>query len=98
MGQKMQGTANFGAFSTILETGQIGPKVATHDNEHVSDEAVASESALEICHIDTDELLDHPAAVTEAYCRSVGLTYDESMLSWGEPEDRQRQKANSEQG
>ena len=43
-------------FDYFRETGQIGPKVATHDNEHVSDEAMASESALEICLIDTDEL------------------------------------------
>ena len=83
-------------FDYFREIGQIGPKVATHDNEHVSDEAVASESALEICLIDIDELLDHPAAVTEAYCRSVGLTYNGSMLSWGKPEDRQ--KAESEFG
>lgn len=90
--------AGYSEFQRFLdyfrETGQIGPKVATYDNAHVSDEAAASESALEICLIDTDELLDHPAAVTEVYCRSVELAYDESILSWGKPEDRQ--KAESE--
>ncbi|PYI23910.1 hypothetical protein BO99DRAFT_156525 [Aspergillus violaceofuscus CBS 115571] len=36
----------------------------------------------EICVVDADDMLDNPAPMIEAFCRSVGLKYDPSMLCW----------------
>lgn len=43
---------------------------------------------IEICLIDADDLLDRPAAIIEAYCRSVGIPYDPGMLSWDTEADQ----------
>ncbi|PYH45818.1 uncharacterized protein BP01DRAFT_295475 [Aspergillus saccharolyticus JOP 1030-1] len=37
---------------------------------------------VEICVVDADDMLDNPAPMIEAFCRSVGLKYDPSMLCW----------------
>lgn len=37
---------------------------------------------MEICVVDADDMLDNPAPMIEAFCRSVGLKYDPSMLCW----------------
>ncbi|KAJ0425730.1 hypothetical protein BJY00DRAFT_155538 [Aspergillus carlsbadensis] len=37
---------------------------------------------VEICVVDADEMLDSPAAMMEAFCRSVGIEYTPEMLNW----------------
>ncbi|KAL2838882.1 P-loop containing nucleoside triphosphate hydrolase protein [Aspergillus pseudoustus] len=37
---------------------------------------------VEICVVDADEMLDSPAAMMEAFCRSVGIDYTPEMLNW----------------
>ena len=46
----------------------------------------------DICLIDADDLLDNPAGVVEAYCKSIGLDYDPKMLSWDNDEDHEYAK------
>ncbi|KAH8698893.1 hypothetical protein BGW36DRAFT_152123 [Talaromyces proteolyticus] len=41
----------------------------------------------EICVVDADDLLDSPAAMIEAYCKSVGIPYQPEMLTWDTEED-----------
>ena len=69
------------------ENGAHGHQVEGHQN--------GGEKALkpppkkvEVCLVDADDLLDHPAAVISAFCKSVGLEYDESMLKWDTEEDK----------
>ena len=45
---------------------------------------------VDICVIDADDLLDHPANVVSAFCKSVGLEYRESMLKWDSEKDQQQ--------
>ncbi|KAG2414909.1 hypothetical protein HFD88_006097 [Aspergillus terreus] len=74
----------------------IGPHIATREQD--ADElegrlkpvgAPGSHAAGdEICVIDADDLLDKPAAMIEAFCRSVGIEYDPSMLDWDNEADQ----------
>ncbi|KAL2818350.1 hypothetical protein BJX63DRAFT_71956 [Aspergillus granulosus] len=41
-----------------------------------------AEVGQEICVVDADEMLDSPAAMMEAFCRSVGIEYTPEMLHW----------------
>ena len=45
---------------------------------------------VDICVVDADDLLDNPAGIIEAFCKSVGLEYDERMLKWDSEEDHQQ--------
>ena len=82
-------------FEYLRSLSQVGPRVATRkDNTNVGKTnaslpkgAHSHPNAIEICVIDADDLLDNPAGVVEAYCNSVGLCYDPSMLKWDTAED-----------
>lgn len=50
------------------------------------------DSGVEICVIDADDLLDKPAQMIEAFCRSVGLAYDPAILTWDTDEDQRYAK------
>ncbi|KAL9100832.1 MAG: hypothetical protein Q9163_003843 [Psora crenata] len=75
-------------FDYLQSTGQIGPRMATHNAHNQCGQGLNDRmenghvDGVEICVVDADDLLDNPAGIIEAYCRSVGLTYDESMLKW----------------
>ena len=47
---------------------------------------------VDICMIDADDLLDHPANVISAFCKSVGLEYQENMLKWDTEKDHKQAK------
>lgn len=47
------------------------------------------DSGVEICVVDADDLLEKPAEMIQAFCRSVGLPYDPTMLQWSSDEDQQ---------
>ena len=49
-----------------------------------------SRGNVDICMIDADDLLDHPANVVSAFCKSVGLEYQESMLKWDSEKDKKQ--------
>ena len=88
-------------FDFLRAEGQIGPHVATREDsaDDIVDNrrrAVVSNglggsgrAGDEICVIDADDLLDKPAPMIEAFCRSVGLEFDPAMLHWDSPEDHE---------
>jgi len=88
-------------FDYLRNVGQIGPEVAGHPelsgqrNGHVNGHAETNGEAahVEICVVDADDLLDNPAGIIEAYCKSVGIDYDPEMLNWESEEDHNRAKA-----
>ena len=85
-------------FDYLLRTGQIGPKIAGPSSRD-RDSAICmngglSKPSIEICVIDADDMLDHPAEVIEAFCRSVGIDYDPTMLDW-DNEEHQREVQNA---
>ncbi|KAL8803039.1 MAG: hypothetical protein Q9182_003409 [Xanthomendoza sp. 2 TL-2023] len=45
---------------------------------------------VEVCVLDADDLLDHPAEVVEAFCKSVGIEYTPGMLDWSTEADQQQ--------
>lgn len=83
-------------FDYLRSVGQIGPKFATHDDDLAGlepTEAVSNgTNKIEICVVDADDLLDNPKGIIEAYCKSVGIEYDEKMLNWDSPEDQKQAK------
>lgn len=70
-------------FDYLRSVGQVGPHVATRETSHGVTNGNRASGSVEICVIDADDLLDSPKIVIEAYCKSVGIEYDEKMLSWG---------------
>ncbi|PLB48238.1 hypothetical protein P170DRAFT_410934 [Aspergillus steynii IBT 23096] len=87
-------------FDYLRSVGLIGPHVATREED--ADEIDGSskklkpvvgglgaghESGAEICIVDADDMLDKPAPMMEAFCRSVGIDYDPSMLDWDNEDD-----------
>ncbi|EHA27066.1 hypothetical protein ASPNIDRAFT_205440 [Aspergillus niger ATCC 1015] len=46
-------------------------------------------AGAEICVVDADDMLQKPAPMIEAFCRSVGLEYTPDMLCWDTEEDHQ---------
>jgi hypothetical protein len=64
-------------FDYLKETGLVGPHVATRPD--LSSPEAKAKSDLKkctghgICVVDADDLLDAPAAIIEAFCKSVGL-------------------------
>ncbi|KAL2036880.1 hypothetical protein N7G274_010423 [Stereocaulon virgatum] len=83
-------------FDYLKVTVQTRPNVATHDSKQTPPPNFKTREAVKICVVDADDLLDHPAAITEAYCRIVGLPYGKSRPHWEKPEHRRR--AESELG
>ncbi|MCJ1460436.1 hypothetical protein MMC28_010818 [Mycoblastus sanguinarius] len=79
-------------FDYLRSVDQIGPHVATQEiaytEENGNSFANGRSGAVDICVVDADDLLDHPAKVIKTYCDSVGIAYDQTMLNWNSEEDR----------
>ncbi|KAJ5167411.1 uncharacterized protein N7482_006192 [Penicillium canariense] len=73
-------------FDYLVREGLVGPRVATRPDLQVEN-CGAKETVHEICVIDADDMLDAPAPTIEAFCKSVGLPYDPSLLTWDTQED-----------
>ncbi|KAI4088886.1 MAG: hypothetical protein L6R37_008133 [Teloschistes peruensis] len=73
-------------FDYLRSVGQIGPKSVGQDSEGHASNAEFSKGS-EVCVIDADDLLDNPAGIVQAYCKSVGIKYDPDMLKWETEED-----------
>ncbi|KAJ5682869.1 hypothetical protein N7462_006034 [Penicillium macrosclerotiorum] len=63
-------------FDYLRREGLVGPRVATRP------ELGDGETVHEICVVDADDMLDAPAATIQAFCESVGVPYDASLLCW----------------
>ncbi|KAI9849111.1 MAG: hypothetical protein M1837_005341 [Sclerophora amabilis] len=87
-------------FDYLRSIGQIGPAIAGRKAETNGASGVDGESngvdgpaQIDICIVDADDLLDNPAGIIEAYCKSVGLDYHPEMLLWDTPEDHEQARA-----
>ena len=84
-------------FDYLRGAGQIGPHVATHGKPESQtngrEKANAHAGEVDICVIDADDLLDHPAMIVKAFCKSVGIDYDERMLNWNSKQDHEEARA-----
>ena len=71
-------------FDYLRGIGQVGPEVAAFatNEDAVSGSTAngAENGSVEICVIDADDLLDNPAGIIQAYCKSVGIDYSPQML------------------
>lgn len=77
----------------------VGPNLATREGEVVDEvdgvlqpvkgrtKNTAYDSGVDICVVDADEMLHNPGPTMEAFCKSVGIEYDPSMLNWDTEED-----------
>ncbi|KAI9675705.1 MAG: hypothetical protein M1817_001072 [Caeruleum heppii] len=91
-------------FDYLRSVGQIGPEVATHENNEringatngtangISNGGGRKDFGIQICVVDADDLLDNPSGIIEAYCKTVGIEYTPEMLTWDKPEDHQYAK------
>ncbi|PYI01782.1 hypothetical protein BO78DRAFT_326758 [Aspergillus sclerotiicarbonarius CBS 121057] len=84
-------------FDYLRSVRLIGPHIATQerDADDIDDRlrpvtnGFGHESGAEICVVDADDMLQKPAPMIEAFCRSVGLEYTPDMLNWDTAEDHQ---------
>lgn len=76
-------------FDFLRTTGQVGPTVATHPEQHVNGSTNQDGDHVEICVVDADDLLDYPAETIEKFCKSVGLDYSyPRMLKWNDEDQK----------
>ncbi|KAF2026760.1 hypothetical protein EK21DRAFT_115491 [Setomelanomma holmii] len=80
-------------FDYLRSEGQIGPKFANQaapeTNGHTNG---TTKQGVEICVVDADDLLDQPAKMIEAFCKSTGIKWEPEMLVWDTEEDQERAK------
>ncbi|KAL1963660.1 hypothetical protein VTN77DRAFT_7981 [Rasamsonia byssochlamydoides] len=86
-------------FDYLRKVGLVRPRIATDgvdkDASHRNGLNGSSTNGgyhgktqgVEICVVDADDLLDNPAGMIEAFCKSVGLKYEPGMLNWDTEED-----------
>jgi hypothetical protein len=74
-------------FDYLRKIGHIGPHLngETVDSGHTQVNGF-NPDGVDICVVDADDLLDNPAGLIEAYCKSVGIRYEPEMLSWDREE------------
>ena len=78
-------------FDYLRAVGLVGPQIASQDI-YVAEDTKGRANEVEICVVDADELLNNPAGIVSAYCKSVGIEYHEQMLSWDSEEDQKHAK------
>ena len=80
-------------FDYLCSINNVGPKVATQGSKtavlNVDKAVKGSLAQTGMCVVDADDLLDDPKAIIEAYCKTVGLDYDDKMLNWDSEDDHQ---------
>ncbi|GKZ88711.1 hypothetical protein AnigIFM63604_003224 [Aspergillus niger] len=85
-------------FDYLRSVRLIGPHIATQERDAddidnrlrpVTSGLNGYEAGAEICVVDADDMLQKPAPMIEAFCRSVGLEYTPDMLCWDTEEDHQ---------
>ncbi|KAJ9218272.1 hypothetical protein DTO166G4_138 [Paecilomyces variotii] len=78
-------------FDYLRKVRLVGPRIATDglDPEYANENAnnIDETNGVEICVVDADELLEKPAEMIQAFCKSVGLEYTPDMLNWDSEED-----------
>ncbi|KAL8783426.1 MAG: hypothetical protein Q9213_004626 [Squamulea squamosa] len=83
-------------FDYLRSIRQVGPRIAgqsANGEESTVDEIGTSNGAtreVEVCVIDADDLLDNPASIVEAFCKSTGIEFTPDMLDWSTEADRKQ--------
>ncbi|KAE8353334.1 P-loop containing nucleoside triphosphate hydrolase protein [Aspergillus coremiiformis] len=86
-------------FDYLRSVQLIGPHIATKEQDAdeidnklkpVVNGIGETHESTEICVIDADDMLEKPGPVIEAFCRSVGIEYDPSMLDWNNEAEQQQ--------
>jgi hypothetical protein len=54
----------------------------TNGTNGTNGDANGHSARVEICVIDADDLLDNPAAMIQAFCKSTGIRWEPEMLKW----------------
>jgi Sulfotransferase domain len=74
-------------FDYLRKIGHVGPRLngKVIDSVHTQVNGF-NPDGVDICVVDADDLLDNPAGIIEAYCKSVGIRYEPEMLSWDSEE------------
>lgn len=78
-------------FDYLRVVGQVGPEIASQ-NITMNGSNNSNADKVEICIVDADDLLDDPAGIIAAYCKSVRIGYHEQMLRWDSEEDHKQAK------
>ncbi|KAL8930107.1 MAG: hypothetical protein Q9172_000192 [Xanthocarpia lactea] len=82
-------------FDYLRSIGQVGPASAgqtangrsASNGDHFSN---GFARGVEVCVIDADDLLDNPAGIVEAFCKSTGIDFTPDMLDWSTEADHQQ--------
>ena len=77
-------------FDYLRNFGYVGPKIASRHSINGSTRTMNDANQVEVCVVDADDLLDNPAGIIAAYCKSVGIGYHEQMLKWDSEEDQKQ--------
>ena len=77
-------------FDYLKDVEMIGPCIAGRNctDEFIKD-AKIGQGNIEICLVDAEDLLENAAGVMEAYCKSIGVAFNDGMLDWNSPRCRQ---------
>ena len=79
-------------FDYLRSLGQIGPGIASGVTAAADMNGYSMTNGhstkVDICVVDADDLLDNPNGVIEAFCKSVGIEYNDRMLNWESEEDQ----------
>ncbi|KAL8984712.1 MAG: hypothetical protein Q9205_001401 [Flavoplaca limonia] len=67
----------------------VGHPNGVHDSNS-ADSSNGVTRGVEVCVIDADDLLDNPAGIVEAFCKSTGLNFTPDMLNWSTEADQQQ--------
>ena len=78
-------------FDYLRVVGQVGTRIGSQDTR-VNGSTKGSANQVDICVVDAEDLLDDPAGIIAAYCKSVGIEYHEQMLTWHSEEDHKQAK------
>lgn len=81
-------------FDYLRSIGHVGPAMTVRFGKEEHSIAKGITSGIETCVVDADDLLDDPAGIIKAYCKSVSIEYNPDMLKWDtEADQRQAQDA-----
>ena len=78
-------------FDYLRAVGQVGNRISSQ-SICVNESTEINANEVDICVVDADDLLDDPAGIIAAYCKSVGIEYLEQMLNWNSEEDQKQAK------
>ncbi|KAL9028576.1 MAG: hypothetical protein Q9196_003080 [Gyalolechia fulgens] len=77
-------------FDYLRSIRHIGPANAGQAGKTEHSDSNGVTQGVEVCVVDADDLLDDPAGIIQAYCKSVGIQYHPDMLKWDTEADQRQ--------